>query len=146
MCQKFFWNESYINFYIINIISNFFLSFSKQQAIFKENNLVIECNKETVDYLDITLNLNNGTFKSYHKTATSSNMRNRTILQEQNRIDFQVLTCQQAYARKKKKRLKKDWHQKKMSMHCDFIVCYIIWFRMQYLFINFQLIMVGVKL
>ena len=108
MCQKYFWNESYINFYIVNIISNFFLLFSKQQAIFKENNLeiVIECNKEIVDYLDITLNLNNGTFKSYHKTATSSNMRNRTILQEQNRIDFQVLTCQQAYARKtRQKRL-----------------------------------------
>ena len=27
-------------------------------------------------------------------------MRNRTILQGQDRIDFQVLTCQQGYARK----------------------------------------------
>ena len=102
MCQKFFWNESYISFYIINIKNNFLKLFSKQQATFTENNLeiVIECNKEIVDYLGITLNFSNGTFKPYHKTTTSSNMRNRTILQEQSRTDFQVLTCQQACARK----------------------------------------------
>ena len=46
------------------------------------------------DYVDITLNLNDGTLKPYCKTATSSNIHNRTILQEQNRIGFQVLTCQ----------------------------------------------------
>ena len=41
----------------------------KLQAIFKENDLdiVIECNKKIVDYLDITLNLNDSTFKPYHK-------------------------------------------------------------------------------
>ena len=79
-----------------------FLLFSKQQVIFKENNLeiVIECNKEIANYLDITLNLNDGTFKPYYKTTLSSNTRNQTILQEQNRIDFQELTYQQADARK----------------------------------------------
>ena len=109
-----FWTESYITFYIINIINNFSLLFSKQQVIFKENNLeiVIECNMEIVDYLDIILNLNNGTFKHCHKTSTSSNIHNRTIFKEQNRINFQVLTCQQAYSRKtRQKRLasKKLW-------------------------------------
>jgi predicted GIY-YIG superfamily endonuclease len=41
----------------------------KLQSIFKENDLelVIECNKKVVDYLDVTFNLNNGSFKPYHK-------------------------------------------------------------------------------
>ena len=79
---------------MINTKSNFLKLFSKQQAIFKENNfeIVIECNKKIVDYMDVTLNLNDGTFKFYHKTTTSSNMRNQTIFQEQNGTDFQVLT------------------------------------------------------
>ena len=79
---------------MINIKSNFLKLFSKQQAIFKENNfeIVIECNKKIVDYMDVTLNLNDGTFKFYHKPTTSSNMRNQTIFQEQNGTDFQVLT------------------------------------------------------
>ena len=41
----------------------------KLQSIFKDNgiDLVIECNKKIVDYLDVTLNLNNGTYKPYCK-------------------------------------------------------------------------------
>ena len=39
------------------------------QSIFKKYNLeiVIECNKKIVDYLDVTFNLANGTFKPYNK-------------------------------------------------------------------------------
>ena len=38
------------------------------QEIFKQNGLeiVIQCNLMIVDYLDVTLNLNDGTHKSYH--------------------------------------------------------------------------------
>lgn len=41
----------------------------KLQKLFKNNGLeiVIECNKKIVDYLDITLNLNDGTYKPYSK-------------------------------------------------------------------------------
>ena len=43
--------------------------FKKLQKIFKKHQLeiVIECNKKVVDYLDVTLNLNDGTFKPYRK-------------------------------------------------------------------------------
>ena len=39
------------------------------QKIFREKGLeiVIECNKKVVDYLDVTLNLNDGSFKPYRK-------------------------------------------------------------------------------
>ena len=39
------------------------------QRIFKENHLdlVISCNMKIANYLDVTLNLNDGTFKPYHK-------------------------------------------------------------------------------
>ena len=39
------------------------------KAIFKEEglDLIIECNKNIVDYLDITLNLKDGTYKPYQK-------------------------------------------------------------------------------
>ena len=39
------------------------------KSIFKENELdiIIECKKKEVDYLDITINLNDGTYKPYHK-------------------------------------------------------------------------------
>ena len=39
------------------------------QRIFNENNLKIEikCNLTVVDYLDVTLNLNDGTYKPYRK-------------------------------------------------------------------------------
>ena len=39
------------------------------QSIFKEHGLeiVIECNKKVVDFLDVTLNLNDGTYKPYTK-------------------------------------------------------------------------------
>ena len=41
----------------------------KLQSIFKEEGLdiIIECNKKIVNYLDITLDLNDGTYKPYHK-------------------------------------------------------------------------------
>ena len=41
----------------------------KLQNIFKDHGLeiVIECNKTVVDYLDVTLNLNDGTYRPYHK-------------------------------------------------------------------------------
>ena len=41
------------------------------QNIFKENGLevVVECNKKIVNYLDITLNRNDGTYKPYHKAV-----------------------------------------------------------------------------
>ena len=35
-------------------------------------NLIIECNKTTVDYLDITLNLFDGTYKRYQKSENTS--------------------------------------------------------------------------
>ena len=43
------------------------------QRIFSEQGLdiIIECNKKIVDYLDVTLNLTNGTFKPYHKPDTT---------------------------------------------------------------------------
>ena len=39
------------------------------QKIFKENKLdiVIKCNMKLVNYLDVTLNLNNSNYKPYHK-------------------------------------------------------------------------------
>ena len=39
------------------------------QSLFKKYGLgiIIECNKKVVDYLDITFNLKDGTYKSYHK-------------------------------------------------------------------------------
>ena len=39
------------------------------QSTFKENGLeiIIECNKKIVNFLDITINLNDGTYKPYHK-------------------------------------------------------------------------------
>ena len=39
------------------------------QVLIKEFglNLIIECNKTTVNYLDITLNLLDGTYKTYQK-------------------------------------------------------------------------------
>ena len=41
--------------------------------IFKNNELeiVIECNKKVVNFLDVTLNLNDGTHKPYHKPDTT---------------------------------------------------------------------------
>ena len=44
----------------------------KLQKLFKNNGLeiVIECNKKIVDYLDITLNLNDDTYKPYSKPDT----------------------------------------------------------------------------
>ena len=43
----------------------------KIQKIFKENKLdiVIKCNMKLVNYLDVTLNLNNSNYKPYHKTG-----------------------------------------------------------------------------
>ena len=39
------------------------------QEIFKENKLdiVIPCNMKIVNYLNVSLNLNNSNYKSYHK-------------------------------------------------------------------------------
>ena len=39
------------------------------QSLFKkyELEITIECNKKVVDYLDVTFNLKDGTYKSYHK-------------------------------------------------------------------------------
>ena len=39
------------------------------QSLFKKYGLgiIIECNKKVVDFLDITFNLKDGTYKSYHK-------------------------------------------------------------------------------
>ena len=39
------------------------------QKVFKRNglNIVIECNKKIVDYLDVTFNLNDGTYRPYRK-------------------------------------------------------------------------------
>ena len=48
------------------------------QKIFKENGLdiVIQCNMKVVDYLDITLNLNDGTFKPFRKADEETNYIN----------------------------------------------------------------------
>ena len=45
------------------------------QKIFKENGLTLEiqCNKKIVDYLDVTLNLNDGSFKPYRKPDDETN-------------------------------------------------------------------------
>ena len=45
------------------------------QRIFREKGLeiVIECNKKIVDYLDVTLNLNNGRYKPYRKPGDEIN-------------------------------------------------------------------------
>ena len=43
------------------------------QALFKKCGLEIiiaECNKKVVDYLDVTFNLKDGTYKPYHKPDT----------------------------------------------------------------------------
>ena len=39
------------------------------QKLFKENGLyiIIQCNMKTVNYLDVTLNLENSTYHPYHK-------------------------------------------------------------------------------
>ena len=48
------------------------------QKIFKDKGLdiVIECNKKVVNYLDATFNLNNGTFQPFHKPETETNYIN----------------------------------------------------------------------
>ena len=40
------------------------------QKVFKSNGLdvIIECNMKTVNYLDVTFNFNDGTYRPYHKT------------------------------------------------------------------------------
>ena len=45
------------------------------QKLFKKHDLeiVVECNRKVVNYLDITLNLNNGTHKPYHKPDNEVN-------------------------------------------------------------------------
>ena len=45
------------------------------QQIFKDNGLsiVIQCNMKTVDYLDITLNLNDGTYRPFRKPDDETN-------------------------------------------------------------------------
>jgi len=45
------------------------------QKYFKNNGLdiVIQCNMKTVDYLDVTLNLNDSTYKPYHKPENETN-------------------------------------------------------------------------
>ena len=45
------------------------------QRIFKDYGLdiVIECNRKIVNYLDVTLNLTNGTYKPYHKPDDETN-------------------------------------------------------------------------
>ena len=44
------------------------------QMIFKANDLdiVIECNRKIVNYLDITLNLEGGTYRPYHKPDSNN--------------------------------------------------------------------------
>ena len=41
----------------------------KSQSLFRKYGLeiIIECNKKVIDYLNIILNLNNGTYKPYYK-------------------------------------------------------------------------------
>ena len=41
----------------------------KSQSLFRKYGLeiIIECNKKVVDYLNIIFNLDNGTYKPYHK-------------------------------------------------------------------------------
>ena len=45
------------------------------QKIFKEKflSIEIECNKKIVNYLDVTLNLNDGSYKPYHKDTDETN-------------------------------------------------------------------------
>ena len=45
------------------------------QKIFREKGLeiVIECNRKSVDYLDVTMNLADGSFKPYHKPGDETN-------------------------------------------------------------------------
>ena len=45
------------------------------QKIFKENglNIIIQCNMKIVNYLDLTLNLNDGTYKPYRKEDEDTN-------------------------------------------------------------------------
>ena len=45
------------------------------QKIFRENdlNIVIKCNLKTVDYLDVTLNLLNNTYKPFSKPNNETN-------------------------------------------------------------------------
>ena len=45
------------------------------QQIFRENGLdiVIQCNMKTADYLDVTLNLNDFTYRPYHKPDNETN-------------------------------------------------------------------------
>ena len=49
------------------------------QKIFKEHGLdiVIQCNMKIVDYLDITMNLNNGTYKPFRKEGEDTNYIHR---------------------------------------------------------------------
>ena len=44
------------------------------QKIFKEKKLdvIIECNTKIVNYLDVTFNLNDGTYKPYKKNQTTT--------------------------------------------------------------------------
>ena len=45
------------------------------QNIFKDKGLqiIIKCNLKIVDYLDLTLNLNDGTYRPFHKTNEETN-------------------------------------------------------------------------
>ena len=48
------------------------------QKLFKKHDLeiVVECNMKIVNYLDVTFDLNTGTFKPYHKPGNEINYVN----------------------------------------------------------------------
>ena len=64
------------------------------QSLFKKYGLeiIIECNKKVVDYLDVTFNRKDGTYKPYHKITyinVQSNHPPNTIKQLQKTIEQQ---------------------------------------------------------
>jgi len=62
------------------------------QKIFKENgfDIVIQCNIKTVNYLDLTLNLTNGTYRPYHKPDNIINYVHKYIQPKQHQTELQL--------------------------------------------------------
>ena len=53
------------------------------QSIFRKNNLsiIVKCNLKIVDYLDVTLNLSDGSYKPFHKPNSEINYIHRKSYQ-----------------------------------------------------------------
>ena len=89
------------------------------QSLFKKYGLeiLIECNKKVGDYLDVTFNLKDGTYKPYHKpdnktsyiNVQSSRTPNINNYQKQHNNDYPTTPLMKQYSTKLPHCTKKDF-------------------------------------